>query len=539
MADEEFQLDEYELVNCVATGSASQIWEVRQKGNPESLAVKLLLPEAFGDAELKAVLKHEARVHKSLEHPNFLKFHKLVADRRHAYIVMEYFRAPNLKMHLHADALAVHVRIRRLMEGVCLALQAMHDAGWVHRDIKPDNILFSKSSELRLIDFSLSTRAAGGLSRMLGARSKTIQGTRTYIAPETIRRQGSTPQTDMYSLGITLYEVLTGQPPFKGSSPNDLLRKHLAVIPAAPADLNPNVTPELSRIVMRLLSKKPANRYKTMNELYAELRTVKPFREDVQEMAARAAEEADRARKESLQAAHDKLDSRADHQRSQEFGEGISSGEEETAAQPPPAAPPKPQPKPAAPAAPTPAASASTPAMPPGQMPPGQMPPGQMPPGQMPPGQMPPGQMPQPPGGYPPGYGPPPGYVPLPPGQGGPPGQPGWNWPQGVPPQQMPWPAGAPAPAAGMPPGMPPQGAPGQAWPPGYPQPGANPAPQAPPAPGGPPSAQPPVAPAAGQPQAPPAAQPPSAPAPAAPASQQPPEEPDDLPLMDELPDVM
>ena len=106
--------------------------------------------------------------------------------KKRAYIVMDYFRAPNLKMQLAADGVSVQIRVVRLFEQLCQALGYMHDLGWVHRDIKPDNILFNKASELRLIDFSLSTKAAGAMSKLIGGKEKTIQGTRTYISPETI-----------------------------------------------------------------------------------------------------------------------------------------------------------------------------------------------------------------------------------------------------------------------------------------------------------------------------------------------------------------
>ena len=132
-----------------------------------------------------------------------------------------------LKTQIQAELTSVQARFTRLVEQLCQVLGYLHGLGYVHRDIKPDNILFNRGSELKLIDFSLTTKAAGAVAKMLGSKEKTIQGTRTYIPPEAILKAPITPQSDIYSLGVTLFEVLTGDPPFRGSSPDDLLKKHL------------------------------------------------------------------------------------------------------------------------------------------------------------------------------------------------------------------------------------------------------------------------------------------------------------------------
>ena len=182
----------------------------------------------------EAVLKHEAKLAERFDHPNLIRAKKLVMNKKRAYIVMDYFRRPNLKMQLAADGVSLQIRVARLFEQLCQALGYLHDQGWVHRDVKPDNILFNKASELRLIDFSLTTKAGGVVSKLMGSKEKVIQGTRTYISPETILKAPPSPQSDIYSLGITLFEVLTGEPPFRGTSPDDLLKKHLTTARPAP-----------------------------------------------------------------------------------------------------------------------------------------------------------------------------------------------------------------------------------------------------------------------------------------------------------------
>ena len=308
------EIDGYQLVNCVATGKFSQVWEVIEQGSSQRFAMKLLLPEFTRDGSQVQSLKWEAKVGKQFDHPNLVAYHKVVAKREFAYILMDLFRSVNLKAFVATDLLGVHLRLRKLMESLCLVLQHIHDKGWVHKDVKPDNILLNKASEVKLIDFSLSGRGAGGLAKLFGMKSKQIQGTRTYIAPETIKKEGATPQTDIYSFGVTLYEVLTGLPPFTGASPNDLLRKHLAARPPAASDLNPNVTPEMDRLVQRMLAKKPKERPSTAQEIYGEFRNLKPFKEEIEGLIEKRKKEQE-AGEQGLDV---RLDSRADAGRESE-----------------------------------------------------------------------------------------------------------------------------------------------------------------------------------------------------------------------------
>lgn len=306
------QIDEFQLVNCIASGTYSQIWEVREKDSPETHAMKLLLKEARQDPEQLKAFKHEATVARSFDHPLFLKVHKTVIKKKQAYFTMDYFRAPNVKVLIQSDPTIVQVRLAKLVESVCSALGHMHEKGWVHKDVKPDNILFSKGSDLRLIDFSLSTRIVAGLGKLFAGKVDLIQGTRTYIAPETLRKQHAVPQTDMYSFGVTLFEVLTGFPAFRGMSPDDLLRKHAKEAPAPPSEFNPNVTPEMDKLVLRLLAKKPEQRFASMSELHAEFRKIKPFKEDPAEYAEKKRKQAEDVYQDSTAA---RLDSRADAER--------------------------------------------------------------------------------------------------------------------------------------------------------------------------------------------------------------------------------
>ena len=276
-------IDNYEVVNFIAGGGSSQVFEVVEPATHRHLAMKLITND-HPDAKVnKQVLKAEAAVCKALDHPNIIHFESFTNGRDHTYMLMEYFRAPTLKVQLKMDSKGVHLRMKKLLEGVCGALQHVHDRGFVHRDIKPENVLMNKVGEVRLIDFSLGLRVKTGLAAMLGGKQSSIQGTRTYIAPETIRKQAPTFQTDLYSLGIMLFEVLTGRTPFQAPTPNELLQKHISAPPPNPSEFNKNVSPEMDRLVVKLLSKKPVNRGKDMAEISAELRRIRVFKEEIEE----------------------------------------------------------------------------------------------------------------------------------------------------------------------------------------------------------------------------------------------------------------
>lgn len=433
MADND-TIDDYELINCIATGNATQVWEVKRAGNAQSQAMKLLLPEAFKEAEAKRNLKHEATVGKSLEHPNIIKIFELKMTRKEGYFIMEYFRGANLKGMIRNERAATQAKAKKLMECLSQALGYMHDKNWIHKDIKPDNVLLTKAGEVRLIDFSLASRPGSAIVHAVSRKkSIQIQGTRTYLAPELIRRERLTPAADIYSLGVLLFEILTGNPPFRTANANDLLMMHVRDKPPAPSEIEPNVSPEADQLVLKMLSKQLKDRHQSMHEVFSEVRQIRLFKEDPLDYAHRIAEE----EKQSAAAVeNDRLNSRLDAERT---AQGIVL----------PKPKPKPKPKPTLP-----------PEKPVAKKPKAGQPAAQAPPQQGYPGG-------QPPMGYPgmqfPGYPMQPG-MPMPfPGYPGMPGQPMGGYP-GMP-QGMPYP--------GMMPGQFPPGQfpPGQ-FPPGQQMPG-------------------------------------------------------------------
>ena len=310
MADEDLIDEQYQLANVVASGGTSQVWEVIEKGTNRHVALKLLKKDVPEFKENKAMMRREADVMKSLDHPLIIKYEKFVSNRDNTYIVMEYFRSSNLKTLIRAEPNKVHLRIRTLFESVCTALSHLHQKGYIHRDLKPDNILMNRAGEVRLCDFSLASKEVKGIGKLFAGKAKQIQGTRSYIAPETIRKAQPTVRTDLYSLGIFFFEALTSRTPFPATTPEELLNKHLKVEAPNPSEFNPNVAPEMDRLVARLLKKKPADRPATVDEVMAEVKRIRIFKADVidEALAKKENEDADAL----AMMTEIRLDSRAD-----------------------------------------------------------------------------------------------------------------------------------------------------------------------------------------------------------------------------------
>ena len=310
------QIDQYQLVNCISTGGISQIWEVKHIANQQQYAMKLLLPEHIKDKAKIAEMKLEANIAKQLEHPNIVRIMEVSIGRDNCYFIMEYFRGGNLKGLIRGDHATIQARAKKIMETCAQTFAFIHDKGWVHKDIKPDNILVTKAGDVRIIDFSLASKPTGMLSSLLTRKSNVvIQGTRTYLAPELIQRQPLTFAADIYSLGILFYEILTGRAPFIMSNPNDLLMSHVREKAEKPSGYNPNLTPELDQFIFKMIAKKPKERFASMHDVYSALRNLQIFKQDPETFLRNKAKSDDADFKDSIA---NTLDSRLDAERTPE-----------------------------------------------------------------------------------------------------------------------------------------------------------------------------------------------------------------------------
>ncbi|MEK6235797.1 MAG: serine/threonine protein kinase, partial [Planctomycetales bacterium] len=194
------------------------------------------------------------------------------------YIVMELYPVPSLKMMLTLKSPAELATLmdKILMES-CTALNYMHQQGWIHCDIKPDNFLSDDKGNVKMIDFALSDKPKTGLAKLFGGKSK-VQGTRSYISPEQIRGKPAEFRSDIYSLGCMMHEMFSGKPPFVGTNSNELLQRHLKSQAQSLESIDANLTPEISLLVRRMLSKKPEDRPESMKQVIVTLRSLRFYR---------------------------------------------------------------------------------------------------------------------------------------------------------------------------------------------------------------------------------------------------------------------
>jgi serine/threonine protein kinase len=155
--------------------------------------------------------------------------------------------------------------VPKIINQAAEGLAHFNSLGWVHCDVKPDNFLVTDDGVVKLIDFALAKRSRSGLGRLFAMKSK-VQGTMSYMAPEQIRGGALDIRTDVYAFACLLHELLSGKPPFTGSSPNELLAKHIKTPPPSLEAHNKNVTPEFAQLVRQALSKNPAKRPKSVDE---------------------------------------------------------------------------------------------------------------------------------------------------------------------------------------------------------------------------------------------------------------------------------
>jgi hypothetical protein len=271
----------YTMKNLMMTGQTSQVWEIVENSSGRHFALKLLLPEKLRDPDHVKMLYNEAEVGMKLAHPNIIRIIKLVRDAENPHFIMEFFPAGNLKLRImHKKTEFLWEKGQDIFKQVATGLAYMHANGYVHRDVKPDNIMVNSAGEVRLIDFALAQRISkGGLFRKRRGRSA---GTRSYMSPEQIRGEGLDGRADIYSFAVSFYEVLTGRPPFRAATPSDLLKKQMYEKAVSPQIYNPNLTDECAAFLLRMLSKRKEDRPRDCHEVLMQLRNLKIFKEALQ-----------------------------------------------------------------------------------------------------------------------------------------------------------------------------------------------------------------------------------------------------------------
>jgi serine/threonine protein kinase len=272
------QIGGYKIQTLLQTGQASQVYEVVELTSLRHFAMKLLLPEKAKDAEQRRLLFHEAQVGLKLAHPNIIKIHQVVRDPHTPFFTMEFFASGALRTRLRMKQVDyLREFAEKIFKQAATGLAYMNASGLVHRDVKPDNILVNSLGEVRIIDFAIAYRPPTGFAKWFHRKAKG-QGTRSYMSPEQIRGQILDGRADIYSFGVTCYEVVAGRLPFHGNSSQELLEKHIKEKPSNPRTYNPEVTEDFAALILKMLEKKKEDRPRDFHEVLMAMRNLRVFK---------------------------------------------------------------------------------------------------------------------------------------------------------------------------------------------------------------------------------------------------------------------
>jgi tRNA A-37 threonylcarbamoyl transferase component Bud32 len=277
-------IGKYRLVEKLGQGGMAQVYKAYQPDLDRYIAVKILHPHLTGDPEFEARFRREARAVAALEHPNIVRIYDFDTAEGLAFLVMEYVEGTNLRTRLRD--MAGHGELLDLSEVVQIAgsladaLDYAHRQGVVHRDLKPSNILIDAEGRPVLNDF--------GIARMLDATAITESGgspgTPAYMSPEQGQGQPGDARSDIYALGVLLYQLCTGQVPFDADTPYAIILKHITAPLPPPHTLRPDLPEAVERVILKAMAKDPAGRFQSAGEMGCALRVA--FETTVQPLAS-------------------------------------------------------------------------------------------------------------------------------------------------------------------------------------------------------------------------------------------------------------
>jgi serine/threonine-protein kinase len=265
--------ERYEIGGVLGRGGMAEVHRGRDLRLGREVAVKVLRSDLARDPSFQVRFRREAQAAASLNHPAIVAVYDTGEDRTATgatpYIVMEYVEGETLRDVLRREGRLDPERAMSLVADVCGALDFSHRNGIVHRDVKPGNVMLTPQGAVKVMDFGIARAVSDSAATMTSTAA--VIGTAQYLSPEQARGEAVDARSDVYSVGCMLYELVTGAPPFTGDSPVSVAYQHVREDPRLPSSINPVIPPALDAILLKALSKNPANRYQSAAEMRNDL----------------------------------------------------------------------------------------------------------------------------------------------------------------------------------------------------------------------------------------------------------------------------
>ena len=260
----------YEIVSRLGGGGMAVVYKARDTLLNRRVTVKVLRSEFTSDEEFVSRFRREAQAVAKLSHPNIVSVYDVGQEGDTHYIVMEYIEGRNLKEIIREQGKLSVDQAVDITRQICDGLQDAHENGIVHRDVKPHNILVMDNGRVKVTDFGIAQM----MSSVTVTDSSTIVGSVHYFSPEQAKGETTGAKSDIYSVGVVLYEMLTGKVPFEGETPIAVALKHIKSEPLPPGRLNPDITPELERIILKAMNKDITMRYLNAGDMARDLKRI-------------------------------------------------------------------------------------------------------------------------------------------------------------------------------------------------------------------------------------------------------------------------
>lgn len=252
----------YQLTERIGIGGMAEVYRAQDRVLGRLVAVKVMLPQYASDPEFTQRFRQEAAAAANLQSPYIVNVYDWGQDEGIHYMVMEYVRGSDLKTAITQRGAINQRKVAEIGAQVCKALSVAHNQDIIHRDIKPQNIMVQPDGNVKVMDFGIA-RAKNSMKQQTSA----VLGTAHYISPEQAQGKELTPASDIYSLGVVLYEAATGKLPFDGPDSVSVAMKQVSDAPVPPREVNPDLDPNLEAIILRALEKDPAARFATVNDM--------------------------------------------------------------------------------------------------------------------------------------------------------------------------------------------------------------------------------------------------------------------------------